>query len=247
MANQEPRRRSYQANLEYWNQANRERSRENRERLYQANLEYWKATFEHFKAFATICLASIGAFSALLAGLFENPPMYAKNTMFSLIGCSSPLLSWFGTHRWMFMAVLTFVVLLLAGFSWFSWFKNHRGIFMAVLIFVVLILAGVFSLRGTLIPCLSRGELSWFKNHRWTFMAVPFFAFTSAGFFSLVITHRCRTALRDLQDVANKTQFGEIQRDKRIPLWRAFVFFSYSLATICFFIISALSIKAELP
>ena len=42
-------------------------------RVYQAGLEYWKATFEYFKTFATICLASIAAFSALLAGFFSVP------------------------------------------------------------------------------------------------------------------------------------------------------------------------------
>jgi hypothetical protein len=44
-----------------------------KQRVYQAGLEYWKATFEYFKTFATICLASIAAFSALLAGFFSVP------------------------------------------------------------------------------------------------------------------------------------------------------------------------------
>jgi hypothetical protein len=224
-----------------------------KQRVYQANLEFWKGTFEYFKTFSTICLASIAAFSALLAGFFSTPPKYAKNTMFSLIGCERPLLSWFGTllswfgtHRWIFwifMAVLTFVVFILAGFSWFSWFKDHHWIFMAVLTFVVFILAGIFSLRGTLIPCLSRGELSWFKNNRWIFMAIPFFAFTVAGFVSLSGTHSCRKALWDSREVPDKIDRKDMSRYKRLFWMRLGVWISYGLATVCFFIISALSIR----
>src|SRR5215213_2211459 len=66
-----------------------------KQRVFQASLEYWKATYEYFKTFATICLASIAAFSALLAGVFAEPPKNVANSMFSLIRCLVPkILSW---------------------------------------------------------------------------------------------------------------------------------------------------------
>jgi hypothetical protein len=223
-----------------------------KQRVFQASLEYWKAAYEYFKTFATICLASIAAFSALLAGVFDEPPKYAKNTMLSLVGCSSPslswfrtLLSWFGNHRWIFwvfMAVLTLVVLTLAGFSLFSWFRKHRWSFMAVLTLVVLTSVVVFWLRGTLIPCLSKGELSWFKNHRSIWMTIPFIAFTVAGIVSLSGTHFCRKALW-YSTVTDKTKFEDEWRYKRLFWLRAGVWLSYGIiATIDFFIIALLSI-----
>jgi uncharacterized membrane protein len=196
-----------------------------KQRVFQASLEYWKAAYEYFKTFATICLASIAAFSALLAGVFDEPPKYAKNTMLSLVGCSSPSLSWFRTLL--------------------SWFGNHRWIFwvfMAVLTLVVLTSVVVFWLRGTLIPCLSKGELSWFKNHRSIWMTIPFIAFTVAGIVSLSGTHFCRKALW-YSTVTDKTKFEDEWRYKRLFWLRAGVWLSYGIiATIDFFIIALLSI-----
>ena len=85
---------------------------------YQASLEFWKATFEYFKTFATICLASIAAYSALLVGFFGNPPENAATSMFSLFPFLSP--GWFGAQRWLwrsypFFAFIVAGVVSLAG------------------------------------------------------------------------------------------------------------------------------------
>jgi hypothetical protein len=82
-----------------------------KQRVFQASLEYWKAMYEYFKTFATICLASIAAFSALLAGFFAEPPKDVTDSMFSLIPLSQETLSWFGDHRsiWMTLPFFAFI------------------------------------------------------------------------------------------------------------------------------------------
>src|SRR5215204_132758 len=87
-----------------------------KQRVFQASLEYWKATYEYFKTFATICLVSIAAFSALLAGVFAEPPKNVANSMFSLIRCLVPnILSWSADHRWISMAIF-FISFTAAGY-----------------------------------------------------------------------------------------------------------------------------------
>jgi hypothetical protein len=131
-----------------------------KQRLYQASLDYWKATYEYFKTFATICLASIAAFSALLAGFFADPPDTVKESMFSLIRCLVPkILSWSADHRWISMAILS-IAFTLVVFYWFDGFENHSRIFsMAILLFIVFTLAWFYWLVGTHIPCLSQETL----------------------------------------------------------------------------------------
>jgi hypothetical protein len=88
---------------------------ENPQRLYQSIREFWKATFEYFKTYSTIRLASIAACAGLLAGAFQNPPP-ATDSMLSLIPyVSSQLLGWFDNHRSIFMTV-PFFTLTFAGY-----------------------------------------------------------------------------------------------------------------------------------
>jgi hypothetical protein len=183
-----------------------------------------------------------------------------KKSMFSLTGCSNPILSWFGTHRWifwMFMAVLTCVVLTLAGVSWFSWVRNHRlivswfswlrnhrlifALFVALAV-VVLILAGFFPLRGPPIPCLSLTMRQWFAGNRSIWMTIPFFAFTAAGLVSLAGVHYCRKALWDLRSVTDEELCKGMWRYKRLIRVRVFVWLTYGIATVDFFIIALISI-----
>ena len=153
---------------------------EERQRAYQANLEFWKATCEYFKTFSTICLASIAAFAAFLAGFFATAPKNVENSMFSLI------------------------------------------------------------------PFLSPKILDWFGNNRPIFIVIAFFAFGMAGFLSLGGMHDCRNALWDSRNVTAEWRFKRMRRYKRIARWRTCVVFSYTIATICFFIILALSIKVKM-
>src|SRR5215204_6391277 len=89
---------------------------EERQRAYQANLEFWKATCEYFKTFSTICLASIAAFAAFLAGFFSESPKNVENSMFNLIPClSQETLIWFGNNRPIFI-VIAFFAFGMAGF-----------------------------------------------------------------------------------------------------------------------------------
>src|SRR5829696_161111 len=122
-----------------------------KQRVFQASLEYWKATYEYFKTFATICLASIAAFSALLAGVFAEPPKNVANSMFSLIRCLVPnILSWSADHRWISMAIF-FISFTLVVFYWFDWlFEKHLWtLSIPILLFVAFTLAWFYWLFGT--------------------------------------------------------------------------------------------------
>jgi hypothetical protein len=220
---------------------------EERQRAYQANLEFWKATCEYFKTFSTICLASIAAFAALLAGFFAaDPPKNVEESMFSLIRCLSPkILSWSANHRSMSLAIL-FIAFTLVVFFWFHWFeKLPWKLPMAILLFVAFTLAWFHWLVGMHIPCLSQETLFWFENNRPIFTVIAFFAFGMAGFFSLGGMHDCRNALWDSRNVTAERRFKRMRRYKRIAWWRACVVFSYTIATICFFIILALRGRAN--
>jgi hypothetical protein len=214
-----------------------------KQRVFQASLEYWKATYEYFKTFATICLASIAAFSALLAGVFAEPPKNVANSMFSLIRCLVPkILSWSADHRWISMAIF-FIAFTLVVFYWFDWlFEKHPWtLSIPILLFVAFTLAWFYWLVGTHIPCLSQGTLNWFGEKRSIWMTIPFFAFTAAGYFSLSGTHYCRKALWD-STVSDESEFRGRGRYKRLIVLRALVWLSYGSATIDFFIIAPLSI-----
>jgi hypothetical protein len=60
-------------------------NQENQQLVYQSTLEFWKATFEYFKHFSAISLASIAAFAGLLAGAFDSPPVCVKNSLLGLL------------------------------------------------------------------------------------------------------------------------------------------------------------------
>jgi hypothetical protein len=113
-----------------------------------------------------------------------------------------------------------------------SWIGDHRWIFMVV------------------IPYLSPEVVSWFLealcwsgSNRPILMVITFFAFGSAGFFSLGGMHDCRKALWDSRNVTDGGQLERMPRYKRIARWRACVVVSYGIATITFFLIAALSIE----
>jgi hypothetical protein len=216
---------------------------DDKQRVFQASLEYWKATYEYFKTFATICLASIAAFSALLAGVFAEPPKNVANSMFSLIRCLVPkILSWCADHRWVSVAIF-FIAFTFVVFYWFDWlFEKHPWtLSIPILLFVAFTLAWFYWLVGTHIPCLSQGTLEWFGEKRSIWMAIPFFAFTAAGFFSLSGAHYCRKTLWD-STVSEESEFKGRWRYKRLIVLRALVWLSYGSATIDFFIIAPLSI-----
>ena len=61
-----------------------EEHRERRERAFQSNLEFWRTTYDVFKHSATVSLASIAAFAALLGGAFQKPPPVAGSMLSSI-------------------------------------------------------------------------------------------------------------------------------------------------------------------
>jgi hypothetical protein len=98
------------------------------------------------------------------------------------------------------------------------------------------------------LPCLSLQLLEGFDDYRSLLILVAFFAFGMSGLMSLRGAHKCREALWHLRNVTNECLLTDARRYKRIwykPIfrWRLWLQMSYTIATIAFFIIAALSIE----